>query len=227
MYRETLIGRDVRCPREGCRTLEARAFDASTGDRAGRRPSGALLIQAALGGDLDEVHRLVSLGTDVNFTNQYGVSALMVACLWERKDVVEFLLEQAADTSAVEYAAGSDALLYACLSGNADIVRLVLDGGAAVDTRNRFGRTPLMVAATVGNVSAVRVLVAKGADVNATDNSGTTALQIAMDQGFEEIAAVLLHSGTRPPRSSRDDLPPRFAEKLSGTGGHLGTEAAD
>ena len=213
---------------------ESALVEAPPNDHSSDRTVGPLLIHAALSGDLQEVRRLVSLGADVNFTNRYGVSALMVACLWDRQDIVRLLLEEGADTDAVEYAAGSDALLYACLSGNPCIVRLVLDAGATVDTRNRFGRTPLMVAATVGDVEAVRLLMDRGADLNAVDNSGSNALQIAMDQGFEEVAAILKSGGACQPFSLCSDLSStagkqaaQLAEELLHTGGYSGLKAPD
>jgi hypothetical protein len=62
------------------------------------------------------------------------------------------------------------------LENDAAIVRLLLDQGANIESRDEEGATPLMVAAEHGQSGVVRALLEKGADVEARDKYGFTAL---------------------------------------------------
>jgi ankyrin repeat protein len=62
------------------------------------------------------------------------------------------------------------------LESDAAIVRLLLDQGANIESRDEEGATPLMVAAEHGQSGVVRALLEKGADVEARDKYGFTAL---------------------------------------------------
>ncbi|MFD7659809.1 ankyrin repeat domain-containing protein [Actinosynnema sp. NPDC059797] len=66
--------------------------------------------------------------------------------------------------------------------GRVDVVRALLDAGAAVDTRGWSGFTPLDQAAMNGRADVVRLLVARGADLadKAFDEEGPTPLDCAL-----------------------------------------------
>jgi ankyrin repeat protein len=72
---------------------------------------------------------------------------------------------------------GSTPLMYAALYGDLDSMRLLLEKGAGVNTKNDAGATALMWAAD--NLAKTRLLVEHGADVNAKSDVGRTALMIA------------------------------------------------
>ncbi len=59
---------------------------------------------------------------------------------------------------------------------DAEIVRLLLDHGANIESRDEEAATPLMVAAEHGQRGVVRALLEKGANVAARDKYGNTAL---------------------------------------------------
>jgi ankyrin repeat protein len=62
------------------------------------------------------------------------------------------------------------------LENDTAIVRLLLDQGANIESRDEEGATPLMVAAEHGQSGVVRALLEKGAEVAARDTYGNTAL---------------------------------------------------
>ena len=64
--------------------------------------------------------------------------------------------------------------------GNLNAVRALLEAGADLNARDRFGRTPLHEAAAAGFVAAVELLLANGADPNAKDHSGLTPIHEAV-----------------------------------------------
>ncbi|HEX3951284.1 MAG TPA: ankyrin repeat domain-containing protein [Steroidobacteraceae bacterium] len=85
----------------------------------------------------------------------------------------------------------------AAAAGNLAQTTLLLDQGAAVNTRDALGRTPLLVAVTHNKLEAVRLLLARGADPNAADNAGSTPLQLARNKDFRDIAALLVRAGAQ------------------------------
>jgi ankyrin repeat protein len=70
-----------------------------------------------------------------------------------------------------------------------------IDHGAALDTRDTLGRTPLMRATLAGQVENVRSLLGRGANPNIADNDGKTPLQVAKAGNFQEITQLLEVAG--------------------------------
>ncbi|MBI5571182.1 MAG: ankyrin repeat domain-containing protein [Desulfomonile tiedjei] len=138
------------------------------------------------------MRELIADGTDINFANLQGVTALMVACQWNRTGVVRFLLTNGADVNVRETQSGLNPLMYACLSGNPQLVSLILRKNPVVDSCDAAGRSALMVAATLGNAEAVKLLVQSGADINHIDHSGSTALDWARENGQQSVVDFFL-----------------------------------
>jgi hypothetical protein len=161
------------------------------GRAKGAEMSGVRLIAEAMNGNLLEVRKLLANGVDVNFANRLGVTALMVACQWDRLEVAEFLLANGADLEIRERNQDRNALIYSCLSGDSRIVKLLLDHGAAVNSTDAVGRSALMTAATMGNTELVKLLLQRGANAHLRDHYGATAWDWASVAGRDEIFEVL------------------------------------
>lgn len=78
-----------------------------------------------------------------------------------------------------------------------DIVSLnvLLAEGAAVDTVDKEGNTPLMIAAKIGNPRMMEIILAHNPELNAKNNQGDTALMIASAQGVLDVTRQLLKKG--------------------------------
>ena len=63
----------------------------------------------------------------------------------------------------------------ACQKGKVDVVRLLLDKGAAVDRADKDGATPLWIACCKGHVDVVRLLLDKGAVVHTQNHSPSSS----------------------------------------------------
>lgn len=82
------------------------------------------------------------------------------------------------------------------------IVEELLAKKAAVDARNRDGRTPLIEAASK-SAGLSRLLIEGGADINACDDTGITPLHMAAAAGDPDLVRLLLQKGAAPnPRTS-------------------------
>ena len=98
---------------------------------------------------------------------------------------------------------GQTAPLAQTTSANADLIASaklgevarvteLLAKGAAVNTSDRRGMTPLMWASASGNVEVVQQLLDRGAIVDRRAADGSTALMLASANGFTEIVRALL-----------------------------------
>ena len=104
-------------------------------------------------------------------------------------------------------------LLQRATSANAPrIVTFLLDSGASLDQRNRWGMGALSNAARAGRVQFVRQLLRAGADVNDGDLKGFTALHhVLLTNRVEagELIQILLQAGADPDRRDNAGLSPR------------------
>jgi ankyrin repeat protein len=72
----------------------------------------------------------------------------------------------------------------------------LLDRGADVDARDRYGQTALTLAAHAGHREVVEALIAHRANVNVTAKYGLSALMLALVAGHAEVARILVYAGT-------------------------------
>ncbi|HKL16634.1 MAG TPA: ankyrin repeat domain-containing protein [Balneolaceae bacterium] len=83
---------------------------------------------------------------------------------------------------------------------NIDIISLnvLLAEGAAIDTVDQAGNTPLMLATKIGNPRMIDIILAHNPDVNRRNSNGETALMIASANGILSIVKDLKEKGANP-----------------------------
>ena len=96
-------------------------------------------------------------------------TALMWACLYGHKKIVEKLLNADADLEVKTKTPMNTALHYASRSNQASIVELLLQRGAKVDVKKKDLKTPLMLAAKNGYAEVVEMLLKYQADYTCND----------------------------------------------------------
>jgi ankyrin repeat protein len=97
----------------------------------------------------------------------------------------------------VDAARNSTLLAEAVERGNRNVVAALLDAGARVDVRNRWGRTALMFLSETSTPELVRDLIAAGAKLNSRDDSGDSPLMNAAGSGTSAVLAELIRAGAR------------------------------
>lgn len=60
------------------------------------------------------------------------------------------------------------------------MTRFLLDQGASINARDRWGTTPLILAIIHGKLETIKFLLASGADLEARDKDGTTGIFFAL-----------------------------------------------
>ncbi len=82
-------------------------------------------------------------------------------------------------------------LIEAAQTGDAKLVKSLIDAGANVDLQDRDGNTALIWAAYSGYKDIVIMLVEAGANINHKNKKNDTALMFAHIQGFDEVEQYL------------------------------------
>ncbi|HVF86459.1 MAG TPA: ankyrin repeat domain-containing protein [Pyrinomonadaceae bacterium] len=90
----------------------------------------------------------------------------------------------------------NDQLYEAVRKGDAATVKSLLDQGADVNAKFRYGATALFKAAERGHTEIVKLLLERGADVNVKDTFyNATPMTWALDKGHVEVVQALLDKG--------------------------------
>jgi ankyrin repeat protein len=142
---------------------------------------------AARENNLEVVQALVAGGADIDRLNPSKETPIMLASLAGATKIVDFLLSKDAQINQP----GWTALLYAATNGHGDIVKLLLDNSAYIDSAAPNGTTPLMMAVRGGYVDTVRLLLDEGADPTLKNENGDTASSWALKAKQTDMAALI------------------------------------
>lgn len=142
-------------------------------------------------------YRLEEALADAVRTRVPDLDLFEAASLGEVKRVTELLAIDPASAHAVS-GDGFTVLHLAAFFGHADVARLLLTHGAAVDARGTgwMVGTALHSAASAKRTHVVRVLLEAGADPNARQSGGWTPLHAAARNGDSGSVALLLAAGS-------------------------------
>jgi ankyrin repeat protein len=165
------------------------------------------VTEAVIVGSRDALSDALSSGGNPD-DSENSISALLLACIQDREDLVRELLRYGASTAARD-PGGATALHSAASIGSSEILVLLLAHGADANSLTAEGQTPLMRAAHSGHANAVRTLFAHGADPGRTDTKGRSALHWAVVGGdFVDVCAVLIEAGADPFTSTHEGITP-------------------
>lgn len=105
--------------------------------------------------------------------------------------LIKLLVTSGVDLSEKDLKFGKPALHLALGRNRKEISNFLIESGADVNSRDKYGRTPLMEASTLGELNLVKLLLSKGADPAAQDDQHQTAAILAAKQGHQEIVTFL------------------------------------
>ena len=118
---------------------------------------------------------------------------IWLAILTDNPRYVKRLVRKVEDIDQLDPTYRNSMIGLATFLGHADIVDILADAGANVNSRSEDGATPLIAGALFGRADAVQVLLDHGADPNLASNDGTTPLAAAnADMAIVDYIASLL-----------------------------------
>jgi serine/threonine-protein phosphatase 6 regulatory ankyrin repeat subunit B len=162
-------------------------------------------------GHVEVMRLLLANGAEVNQPRREGNRiTTKVHTITEdgRVEVTEepMLLEKGADAVQMRTDYSCTPVIVAAQNGHVEVVRVLLEHGAKVNSARSNGGTALMVAAEKGHPETVRLLLEKGAAQNRVTHNGDTALLIATHNGHEQVVRVLLEGGAAANQASTISL---------------------
>ena len=134
---------------------------------------------------------LIHAGVDVNESSKrQGMTALTVAIRKQAVGSVKVLLETDRITDVNRY------VITACSNQDVDIVKLLVEYGAEIDTVDQNGYTPLMAAVSFGSAEIVEFLLNSKVNMDQQQGVGSlTALMLAVYNGQVEKVKLLVEYG--------------------------------
>ena len=150
---------------------------------------GETILMLALREHSDKVFNLLMAQPEIKIEARAnnGDTAIMIASYEDNIEAVKKLI--AADAQINQ--PGWTALHYAAVKGNLEIISLLLEHSAYIDTESPNKTTPLMIAVRSGKSEAITLLLDEGADATVKNQLGMTALDFALKYEKKEIAEIL------------------------------------
>ncbi|KAH8727742.1 ankyrin repeat-containing domain protein [Phaeosphaeriaceae sp. PMI808] len=144
------------------------------------------LVKHLIGHDrMDEIHRVDSL----------GFQPLYYACESGNRGIMDELLQNGAEINHNDESSQPTALLAASSNGHKEIVQILLDGNANLDSCSDDYGTPLYAAVENQHQEIVELLLKNGADVNMVSGPASRALNIGASVGNLEGVRTLVEHG--------------------------------
>lgn len=146
---------------------------------------------------------LLKTSPTVTSRDSHGLTALHVASIHGKANVVESLIEMGAEVNATDLNECTP-LHYAASRGHQNALLLLLHSGANIDKANIDQNTPLHMAVNNGHLNCVKALIyfaehsRRKIRINCVNESGNTPLHMASKWGYEGIARLLIENGAEP-----------------------------
>jgi ankyrin repeat protein len=171
------------------------------------------LSWAAFKGHLLTCQTLLQYGTDVNYQDSRGRSALSYAAESDSEAVARFLLQKGGLIDAQDSKKRTP-LCWAAATGSFKVASLLLNQRANIHHADIEKVTPLLGAARAGSESLISSLVARGADVNSMSYSGDTPLSRVIEANLVESVRLLLCTGAGVNEGTNPNHPLNLATSM-------------
>ena len=141
---------------------------------------------------------IIDHGADVNATNKWNDTALLMACSERNADAINVLLNAGADTNIALDESGRTCLMQAVYKDcSKEVLKAIIDHGADVNAADKQNRTALWIGCYKSNIDAINVLLKAGADTNIAldDSSGICLMYAANKECSKEVLQVIIEHG--------------------------------
>jgi len=165
------------------------------------------IYEAAKRGKTSAIELLKDNGADINAKSDHpGFTPLHVAAEYNHHETVRYLLSQNIDIEIENKWQQTPLSQASWRFADADMIALLLDHGANIDTQDNYGFSPLHRASGKQRLEIMKFLISKNANIDIETDGGSTPLMFAARKGKIESVELLLESGAhiekRPGRKS-------------------------
>ncbi|XP_067685768.1 ankyrin-3-like [Haliotis asinina] len=152
-----------------------------------------VLHLSCTGGHVDTVKFILNLNiVDINSKDLSGVTPVMLAAYWRKREIFDILVQQGADLS-ISDRYGDNILHKACIGGDKEIAKHVLKLHIVdINSRGSKGMAALLYAAEYSDGDMFDLLLRNGADPSVVNNDGNNALHLACEEGANDIVESVL-----------------------------------
>ncbi|MEJ2693889.1 MAG: ankyrin repeat domain-containing protein [Candidatus Thiodiazotropha sp.] len=140
---------------------------------------------------LEQVRSQLQAGADPNEHTEYFETPLRVSSRLGRFDVVKLLFEYGADSTHLNWTP----LFHAIAYGSIQQVKVCVESGADLNTRDTWERTPFLLAIQSGDADKVGCLIDAGADITVTGRCNQPALEYAIQMDNANMLTFLIQKG--------------------------------
>ncbi len=187
--------------------MAGRLLDAGADVNAANRNGATPLTLACTNAGTAVIDRLLKAGADPSVAPS-GAPPLVACAHRGVVPAVQMLMARGADVNAKDSWRGQTPLMWAAAENHADLIKVLLAGGATVDARTNGNFTALMFAVRQDAREAAGLLLAAGADVNLTGPNGQDVLRLAITNRHYSLAATLVDAGARPMTRNKQGTTP-------------------
>lgn len=153
---------------------------------------------------------LLKTSPTITSRDSHGLTALHVACIHGKANIVECLIEMGAEVNATDLNECTS-LHYASSRGHQNALLLLLHSGANINQTNIDKNTALHMAVNNGHLNCVKALIyfaehsRRKIKINCVNANGNTPLHLASKWGYEGIAKLLIENGAEPSLQNRNN----------------------
>lgn len=151
---------------------------------------------AAEAGKLDVIVRLLKKNATLADSKKRGKSAIIFAIHGGHEKILELLLDADASLSCPDFSPSDQIPLHQAIRcSNENMVTILLDHGADVETRDELSRTALFETLDCHSLDAAVLLLDQGINLSSCDHKGNTVLHEAIRRSTFEHASLFIGQG--------------------------------
>ena len=160
-----------------------------------------------------EIVRLLQNGADVNEQNEYGYTALLYACVYNRTEITKILLQNNKINVNLQNDGGHSPFYTACANDSYETALIMLkDARVDINMADNKEWSPLMRACWCGYTKIVQLLISFGRNIDILKKStkdyqdiksGSTALDVAKQKNETAVVQMLEQYQNNPKETQK------------------------
>lgn len=131
-----------------------------------------------------------------NLSKKFHTYYLLQQTILQKKGTIaKLLLNDGVPVNSAISGPCNSLLHLATINQDVELVKLLLDKGIYINSKNTLGKTALYIAVELGNVEIVKLLLHHQADINIAANDSSLPIYVSNQPDKEEIFKMLINNG--------------------------------